>query len=210
MASSMPESLVKVTGKGSRRLADVLSYVLHPAVLMLATVIIISSRVRNDLLAVALDVVILLAGLLPGLLYIFVRTRRGEFSHYHLLLKEERRVVLPMLLLGMVGSFVLYVMTKAPPVMLQSMVTGVLAGAGAVVISRFWKISLHSAVAMGCAALLIPFSWMLAATFAILAVVVGIARLMVRHHTWGQIVVGWGYGFCVSALLLWLLSTMRF
>jgi membrane-associated phospholipid phosphatase len=90
------------------------------------------------------------------------------------------------------------------------MVTGVLAGAGAVVISRFWKISLHSAVAMGCAALLIPFSWMLAATFAILAVVVGVARLMVRHHTWGQVVVGWGYGFCVSALLLWLLSTMRF
>lgn len=187
------------------RLASVLSYVLHPAVLMLATVVLISSQMRSSLVLTLMDLIILLAGLLPGLLYIYVRTKRGKFSHYHLLLKEERRIVLPLLLLGMVASFVLFVVAKAPSIMLREMVIGLLAGAGAVVISLFWKISLHSAVAAGCAALFVPFSWSMVVILLFLALLVGVLRLVVRHHTPAQVIGGLLYGFGISSLLVYLL-----
>lgn len=190
---------------GISRVADGLSYVLHPAVLMLVTVVLISGRSRNNPALTLMDVAILIGGLLPGLLFIYFKTRRGDFSHYHLLLKEERRVVLPLLLVGMLAAFALYVLTGAPAMMLRGMVIGLLAGVGAIVISRFWKMSLHAAVGMGCAALFIPISWAMVAAMAALSVIVGITRLVVKHHTIAQVVGGWIYGFGVASLLVKLL-----
>jgi membrane-associated phospholipid phosphatase len=183
-------------------LADWLSYLLHPAVMMVVTVLIISRWVRGNWAWAMIDVGILLAGLLPGLVYIFVKARRGQFSHYHLIVKEERRGVLLMLFAGMLASFALYGATAAPAIMLRGMVAGLVTGAGAIGITRFWKISLHATVAMGCAALFLPFSWYVVAAFAICAVVVGVARLAVHHHTLAQVIAGWVYGFGVTAVLV--------
>jgi len=188
-----------------RNIADGVSYGLHPAVLMVLTVILISGHARNSLALTLMDMAILIAGLLPGLLYIYIRTKQGHFSHYHLLLKEERRIVLPLLFLGMVGSFVLYALTQAPAIMLRGMLIGLLAGAGAILISRFWKISLHAAVAMGCAALFIPISWSILLGISALGIVVGISRLVVKHHTPAQVIGGWIYGLGVTSLLVWIL-----
>lgn len=187
------------------RLADGLSYLLHPAVLMLITVVLISGHSRNNPTLTVMDVAILIGGLLPGLVYIYFKTRRGEFSHYHLLLKEERHIVLPLLLVGMMASLALYILTSAPAIMLRGMVVGLVAGAGAVAISRFWKMSLHAAVGMGCAALFIPLSWALVGVMAALAFIVGVSRLAVKHHTPAQVIVGWAYGFGVAGLMVWLL-----
>jgi membrane-associated phospholipid phosphatase len=187
--------------------ADALSYLLHPAVPMVLTMFQVSLWTRGSLGWAFLDVGMLILGLFPGLLYIYVKTRRGQFTHYHLLLKEERRVVLPLLFFGMVVSFGLYLVTNAPTLMLRGMIVGLFAGLGAIIISRFWKMSLHAAVSMGCAALFIPISWTTAAVFAALGITVGVARLVVRHHTPAQVIVGWAYGFLVSAVLVrWLIG----
>jgi membrane-associated phospholipid phosphatase len=172
---------------------------------MLLTVILISGRSRNNFVLTIADVGILVVGLLPGLLHIYLKTRRGDFGHYHLLLKEERRVVLPLLFAGMVASFVLYILTQAPSIMLRGMVVGLLAGVGAMAISRFWKISLHAAVAMGCAALFIPISWTILLVIGSLGIIVGASRLVVKHHTPAQVIGGWIYGFGITSLLVRLL-----
>lgn len=194
---------------GLYRLADVLSYVLHPAVLMLLTVLLASREGRGGWGGALMDAGILLLGLLPGLGYIFIKARRGEVSHYHLILKEERRIVLPLLFVGMLAAFGLYALTGAPEVMLRGMVAGLLTGLGAIVITRFWKISLHATVAMGCAALFLPISPTYVAAFAAAGLVVGVARLIVRHHTVAQVVAGWAYGFGAGAVLVQLLVTSR-
>jgi membrane-associated phospholipid phosphatase len=193
------------------RLADLLSYILHPAVLMLLTVVLVSTWTRGNLAWVLLDVGILIIGLLPGLLYIYVKTRQGHFSHYHLLKKEERHIALPLLFVGVLASFGLYKLTQAPTIMMRGMAIGLFAGLGAIIISRFWKISLHAAVAMGCAGLFIPLSWQVAVCFALLGLIVGVARLRARHHTPAQVIVGWIYGFGMGSLsVIWLRNVVAY
>jgi len=206
MADAMEENkLPHLRGSVLDRLADLLSYVLHPVVLMILTVVLVSFWTRRNLAQVGLDVGILIIGLLPGLLYIYIKTRQGQFSHYHLILKEERRVALPLLFLGMLISFGLYAFIGAPLIMMRGMAIGLVAGLGAIVISRFWKISLHAAVAMGCAGLFIALSWQAASCFALLGLLVGLARIRIRHHTPAQVLVGWIYGFCTGSLsIFWL------
>jgi len=188
-----------------QRIAHALGYILHPAVLMALAIFLLSARLRHDALLTLMDMAILVAGLSPGLLYVYVKTRRGDFGHYHLLLKEERRVALPLVFVGLVGSFVLYALTGAPAIMMRCEVVGLVVGAGAMIISRFWKISLHATIAMGCAAVFIPISPTILLVIAVLGILVGISRLVVKHHTLAQVIGGWLYGFGVTGILVWLL-----
>ena len=190
-----------------QRVSHALGYILHPAVLMVFAILLLSARLRHNALLTLMDMGILVAGLFPGLLYVYVKTRRGDFGHYHLLLKEERRIALPLVFVGLVGSFVLYALTGAPAIMMRCEVVGLVVGAGAMIISRFWKISLHATIAMGCAALFIPVSPTILLVLAVLGILVGISRLVVKHHTPAQVIGGWLYGFGVTALLVWLLVT---
>lgn len=91
--------------------------------------------------------------------------------------------------------------------MLRGLIVGLVAGVGAIVISRFWKMSLHAAVAMGCAALFIPVSWTIVVGMAVLGLIVGLSHLVVKHHTAVQVVGGWVYGFGVAGVLVWLLMS---
>ncbi|MEW6181866.1 MAG: hypothetical protein AB1500_01640 [Bacillota bacterium] len=191
------------------RFANALSYILHPAVFVLLTVALMSGRLHHRTVFVLRDIAIPAAGLLPGLIYIYRKTRSGEFSHYHLLFKEERRVVLPLLLAGLTASFGLYALAQAHAVMMRCMLIGVCGGIGACLINLFWKISLHSAVAMGCAALFLPFSMVTVVQMGALGIIVGISRIMVRHHSPAQVFGGWIYGFGVTAALVWLLNRYR-
>jgi membrane-associated phospholipid phosphatase len=187
------------------RLAALLSYVLHPALFMILTVALVSTWTRSSPSWVIADVGILILGLLPGLSYIYIKTRRGHFSHFHLLLKEERHIALPLLFVGVLISFGFYALTQAPAVMMRGMLIALFAGLGVIIISRFWKISLHAAVAMGCAGLFIPISGITAGVFAVLGLIVGLARLRIRHHTAAQVIVGWLYGLGTGSLsVLWL------
>ncbi len=195
-----------VINKSLYRLADAASYVFHPASLMLLTVILFSNQFRTNKLLVLADVAILIAGLLPGFIYIYFKTRRGDFSHYHLIQKEERRVAFPLIFVGLVGSFLVYLLIQAPRIMLQDMIIGLLVISGILVITRFWKISAHSAAAMTCATLFISFSIPLMLIFMVMGFLVGCSRLLVQHHTPSQVLGGWAYGFGTTALLLWLVS----
>jgi membrane-associated phospholipid phosphatase len=188
-----------------QRTAHALGYILHPAVLMVLAILLLSARLRHNALLTLMDMGILVAGLFPGLLYVYVKTRRGDFGHYHLLLKEERRIALPLVFVGLVGSFVLYALTGAPAIMMRCEVVGLVVGAGAMIISRFWKISLHATIAMGCAALFMPISPSILLVMAVVGILVGISRLVVKHHTPAQVIGGWLYGFGVTGILVWLL-----
>lgn len=188
------------------RIADALSYVLHPAVFALLTVALMSCHAHCWTEFILRDIGILAVGLLPGLTYIYRKTKSGEFSHYHLLLKEERRIVLPLLLEGLMVSFALYALVQTPALMMRGMLIGVCGGIGACLINLFWKMSLHSAVAMGCAALFLPVSTVEVLAISVLGIIVGLSRIMVRHHSAAQVFGGWLYGFGVAGLLVWLFS----
>jgi len=184
-----------------QRSGERLSVILHPAVLMVITMFLLSWDTRGSVGWAILDVAILVVGILPGLLYIFIKARRGDFGHYQLLIKEERRTVFPILIGGLALSFVLYLATQAPAPLMRGMGLAVVGGIGTAIINRFWKISMHAAVGGGCAALFVflslPVVWILIA----LTLVAGVARLMAQHHTPAQVVGGGLYGFGITVLL---------
>jgi hypothetical protein len=185
-----------------QRAAHLLSYLLHPLILMILTIIFLSLLSGSPPIWAAFDVLILVAGLVPGLVYVFVRTRNGQFSHYHLLLKEERYVVFPIMLAGLIGVLVTYTGLDRPSTLVQGVVLGLIVGAGAAMINRFWKISIHAGVGAGCAALLLPVSFPLSALMLSLALISGTARLPIKHHTPAQIVFGWCYGLGLTVVLM--------
>jgi membrane-associated phospholipid phosphatase len=186
------------------RISNILSYVLHPVLLMAATAMVVSIHIRHDIALMFRDTSIFLCGLMPGTALIYLKKRRGDFGHYHLLLIRERSVVLPVLLAGLAGSLGVAAATGTPAGITASMAIALLEGVGVTIISRFWKISLHAAIAMGCASLLVSISWRYALVAGALAVLVGISRLIVRHHTPLQVIAGWIYGFVLTRVLaLW-------
>ena len=188
-----------------RIISNTLSYILHPVLLMVATAMVVSIHIRHNILLMFFDMILIICGLLPGVVFIFLKKRRGDFGHYHLLLIRERSVVLPVLLAGIAGSLAFAAATKAPTGITSSLAIALLGGIGVTIISRFWKISLHAAVAMGCASLLLSISWQYALVAGVLAVLVGVSRLIVKQHTALQVVAGWTYGLLVTRLLtLWL------
>lgn len=184
------------------RISSFISYILHPAVLIIVTVIIMSSKFRQNLLYVIFDTGVMTVSLLPGLLYVFFKTKSGEFSHYHLLFLKERNVALPLLFIGLGTAFIFFWAAAAPLIILNSLAIALIVGFGAIIISRFWKISLHAAVAMGCSVLLAPVSINTAIFFGVLAIITGISRIIVKHHTYMQVFTGWLYSLIFTSLLL--------
>ncbi len=183
------------------RTCRVVSYVLHPVLMMLATSLLLSVQAHGNALRALGEASLLLLGLLPGLLYLGVGVARGKFGHLHLLDKEERHVVLPLVVLGLLAVFLAYELADAPAPLVRGVALGTLGGLGVVVITRFWKISLHASVGAGCAALFAATSPITLGVMGALALLSGLARLPIRHHTPAQVVVGWAYGLAVPLLL---------
>jgi len=69
-----------VISKPLYRLADSASYIFHPAILILVTVILFSSRFRTNKLLVVADVAILIVGMLPGFVYVYIKNSPGGFQ----------------------------------------------------------------------------------------------------------------------------------
>jgi membrane-associated phospholipid phosphatase len=112
---------------------------------------------------------------------------------------RERRTILPVLLLGLAGSAALYVALGAPAAVIRAMLAGLLAGAGATLVNFVWKLSLHAAVAAGCAVLLWPASPAAGTAMAAAALLVGASRVVVAHHSPAQVLAGWVYGALAMA-----------
>lgn len=183
------------------KISHTLSYMLHPMLLMLLTMMLVSYLAGSSWGFVFLDLLILAAGLAPGMGYIIWKTRRGDFSHYHLLLKEERFTVFPLMIVGLLGSVAAYYFLGRPVQFIEGGVVGIIGGIGAAVINRFWKMSIHAGVAAGCVGLLWFISLPWAAVMGLLALLSGLARIPIKHHTPLQVLVGWLYGFGLTVLL---------
>lgn len=186
-------------GSPLHRAAALASWVLHPAPVLAGTVAALSAHARPGVAGVLLDVLVLVAGLVPGFALIALRVRQGRLSHPHVLLVSERRVVLPVLLVGLGVALAGHAALGAPAAVTGAMLAGVLAATGATLVNFAWKLSLHAAVSMGCAVLLWPALPAAAVATAAAALLVGAARVVVAHHTPAQVLAGWAYGATAMA-----------
>jgi hypothetical protein len=177
------------------RVAQLISTLFHPLVLILALTALIGGQIRSSAILGVRDALILALCLLPGLLYLFIAKRNGQSVRYH-------QIVLPLMLTGLVVAFFIYTSLGTPSIALRGLAIALVVGVGATIIDRFWDMSFHASIAMSCAALLIPFSLYQMVVVALIGIIVGIARLPIKQHTIPQVVAGWLYGFGVTAVLV--------
>jgi membrane-associated phospholipid phosphatase len=184
-----------------QRAARIVTEILAPGVL-----------VSVLLLAVGLHAADGPSGLLWGLLaalfasftpmaYIVRGVRRGRWTDHHVTTREHRRTPLLVGLASVLIGLGLLVVLDAPRE-LVALVAAMVAGLGVtVLITHWWKISIHTAVAAGTVVVLtLVFGTWLMVLWAIVAIIAW-SRVELRDHTVGQVLGGMPFGALIAGVV---------
>ncbi|MDH6112058.1 membrane-associated phospholipid phosphatase [Kitasatospora sp. MAP12-15] len=140
----------------------------------------------------------LFCGVIPIVL-IKLGERRGHWGDRHVRRRQDRLVVIPMIMASVVCGMALMLLCHAPREM-AALVAAMLAALVVILaITVFWKVSVHTAVSSGAIAMLaLTYGpWMLA--LYPLVAVVGWSRVELKDHTLAQVLVGTVLGAAVAA-----------
>lgn len=147
---------------------------------------------------------LVLAVLIPCL-YIMQLVRQGKVSDFHLPKRSERlRPLLLTLVLSLVGC-VLLLGVRAPRLLQLVAATNLLQTLLFLVITCYWKISLHCAAAAGLSVLALYVAGSPAWPIAVGVPMIAWSRLQLKRHTFNQTLVGAALGaalFLCTVLLI--------
>lgn len=129
--------------------------------------------------------------------------RRGSWEDRHVGQRRRRLVVLPFVMLSVLVGLVAMFRLDAPTEMTAMVLAMFAALIPIVVITVWWKVSVHTAVASGavvCVAIALGPWWLLLYPAVPL---IGWSRVVLRDHTTAQTVVGAVVGALSAGLVFW-------
>ena len=184
---------INIQSKGIERVAEAVSTVFHPFVVVIPTMVIAmvhqGNTFRESLFWTVLSVCIVI---LPMVLLIYAGVRSGHYSDSSVSIREQRSSLYALSGFLMVLLVGILVWTKAPLILIACLVSAVLATLiGFVINNRFTKLSLHSVGMAGCVTVLCLTVPALGLAFVLFAPIVGWARIRLKHHPPFQILIGW-------------------
>ncbi|MDH6137631.1 membrane-associated phospholipid phosphatase [Kitasatospora sp. MAA4] len=139
----------------------------------------------------------LFSGVIPILL-IKAGERRGHWGDRHVRRRQDRLVVIPLIMASVVCGMALMLFGNAPSEMVALVAAMLAALVVILAVTVFWKVSVHTAVSSGAIAMLaIAYGpWMLG--LYPLVAVVGWSRVELKDHTLAQVLVGTVLGAAVA------------
>ncbi len=180
-----------------RNFALTISFLFHPMIISLGvfSVLIFSSAQSNTNLKLILLTCFVFSNLIP-IITVFVLKRTGKIDDLDASVKGQRYFPLMLgILYSGLGFSTLYILNAnslTQGLMFCYMTNTMLT----LFITRFWKISIHSMGVSGPAAAL----WLSGNYFpistAIIILLVGFSRVVLKAHTPSQVLAGSGLGFC--------------
>lgn len=174
------------------RMAEIISYVFHPLLVVVPTLVIamvqLGSTVWEAIFWTVLSVAIVN---LPMALLLFWGVRSGKYSDASVSIREQRTSIYAVGGTCLVILLAVLIIGKAPVVIITCLVSAVIATVLGYWINRYTKLSLHSAAMAGCTAVLLWTAPLIGVVMAIFAPLVGWARIRLKHHTPVQILIGW-------------------
>jgi hypothetical protein len=179
-------------GRRRRTVARVVTEVCSPAVVVVLLPLAVAWHATGHRVGPALLwglVVALLSSVLP-MAFIVRGARRGHWDGHHVRNREGRLVPLLLGLATTAVGLVVLVFGGAPSDMVALDAAMLATLIVCIVITQWWKVSLHSAVAGGAAATMVLLDGPLSLVLVPLVVLVGWARVEVRDHTVAQAIVG--------------------
>jgi membrane-associated phospholipid phosphatase len=188
----MERAMMQPNTSRADRMAEIISYVLHPLLIVIPTLVIamvrLGSTVWEAIFWTFLSIVIVN---LPMALLLFWGVRSGKYSDASVSIREQRTSIYAVGGTCLVILLAVLIIGKAPVVISACLVSAVLATALGYWINRYTKLSLHSAAMAGCTAVLLWTAPLIGLVMAIFAPLVGWARIRLKHHTPVQILIGW-------------------
>lgn len=187
-------------------LARILTEAFAPIVLIFVMLLIVAIHgaglVRGTMLGLIAAV---FAGGLPYAVILF-RIRRGHLGNHHLTRRQERPLMLLIGIASLAAGTAILAGLHAPRelyALVVAMLTGV---AIALVITLFWKISIHAASCAGSVAVLAVLFGPLALLGVVVVGAVCWSRVALTDHTVAQVIAGALVGAAVAAIVMTLLS----
>jgi membrane-associated phospholipid phosphatase len=138
--------------------------------------------------------------------YVIVQYIRGGISDLHMNKREERFWPMIFSVLGAAVGWLILFIQDAPLTLLVVMTTHVLLSIAMLVITSWWKISMHSASIGTLAVFVMLFTGRAALPALLLVPLVGWARVYLRRHTTAQTIAGAFLGGAIVWLAFLLLG----
>ncbi len=188
------------------RIADTLGRVFNPLYVAVPAILVASLEVSDTVGQAFIwwGICIMLSTILP-LIDLVVRLKLGKVSDFHVTRKEERTVPMLFNLGYLAAGAALLLILGAPREIVAIEVSSLFMIAVAFVVTFWWKISLHALGLVEIYVLLLLvfrtwtfFLWTL--FFPVLIVAVCWARVYMRKHTLGQVLVGSAAGVAIPVL----------
>jgi len=174
------------------KIAEVVSYVFHPLLVVIPTLVIAMTSLGSTLGQAIFWTVLAIAIVnLPMALLLFWGVRSGKYSDASVSIREQRTSIFAVGGTCLVILLAVLIIGKAPVVIIACLISAVIATALGFWINRYTKLSLHSAAMAGCTAVLLLTAPWIGVVMAVFAPLVGWARIRLKHHTPVQILIGW-------------------
>jgi membrane-associated phospholipid phosphatase len=185
------------------RLASLLSFLFSPFV---APIVAIFFLVRVyaqtwEQFALWTTINVLFITIIP-FLYIYIQVKQGKLTDIHILIRGQR--ILPLLfaqISAIIGVFILYLLS-APKGLIYLGICYIVNGIVFILITQFWKISLHCGVVAGCVTALAYIVNPKMAFLFFLIPIVAWARIQKKRHTLIQTIAGAIIAIIVTRLTL--------
>lgn len=174
------------------KLAEVVSYVFHPLLVVIPTLVIAMVRLGSPLGQGIFWTVLSIAIVnVPMALLLFWGVRSGKYTDASVSVREQRTSIYAVGGTCLVILLAVLIIGKAPVVIIACLISAVIATVLGYWVNRYTKLSLHSAAMAGCTAVLLWTAPLIGVIMAIFAPLVGWARIRLKHHTPVQILIGW-------------------
>lgn len=174
----------------------------HPFVLPLAALLIVTLQVVPPPQAILITILMAITLTAPVLLYTRRQVRGRRWTDYDVSVRTDRYRLYPLILIVCLLSALVFWLVGAPAFILRGIAAGTSLAFIAMLINLRLKISLHAALAMECAVVilaLVPWLGMLACGFGLL---IGWSRVVLRRHTALEVLSGGLLGIIIGAVLV--------
>ena len=192
-----------------RRLAHIISEVSNPLFVALPTFLVIALVTAPDVPHALLWWIVAVLGIsIVPFLFILRGVRQGHYSDHHVSVREQRFIPLLFGLGCMAASFVLLYYLNASRVLIATVTAVIVACGISLLITRYWKISLHL---VGIAGAVTVFALLFGPRFLFLSplvALVGWARWQVHAHTALQACVGASLAIGVTVAIFYLFGIL--
>jgi len=199
------QTIIEARGENTKRIriARHVSNILAPATISLPFILLVAFYQSQDQLTAFIYACITLFFLSVGpLLYIIIGVRLGKLSDIDVSRRSQR--VGPFMfgiVSVMVGWFVL-TLTNGPRNLQTVMIITVFSGIIMMVITFWWKISMHASSLGGVATMLTVLYGAVMLPLFVLLVLVSWSRVVLRRHTVTQVIAGSLAGIVLSLVIL--------